>query len=169
MATWTTIPDSSIEPGKPIRSIDGIALRDNPIAIAEGASGAPRVQTDGIQDSAVTTAKIADGNVTAAKLATGNNERDWVLARTAAATHGAVGTYAFLRPDNNTAYAPGSTLAGSSLRYSGALRLVETGAGTTQSASDDATPAGTWRCMGNRSGGGGTLNSSTSTLWLRIS
>ena len=43
MATWTNIPDSSIEPGKPIRSIDGIALRDNPIAIAEGATGAPRL------------------------------------------------------------------------------------------------------------------------------
>ena len=44
MADWTTIPDSSIEPGKPIRSIDGLALRDNPIAIAEGAPGAPRIE-----------------------------------------------------------------------------------------------------------------------------
>lgn len=43
MATWTTIPDSSLEPGKPIRSIDALALRDNPVAIAEGSSGAPRV------------------------------------------------------------------------------------------------------------------------------
>lgn len=43
MADWTTIPDSSIEPGKPIRSIDGLALRDNPIAISEGALGAPRI------------------------------------------------------------------------------------------------------------------------------
>lgn len=43
MADWTSIPDSSIEPGKPIRSIDGLALRDNPIAISEGASGAPRI------------------------------------------------------------------------------------------------------------------------------
>lgn len=43
MATWTTIPDSSLEPGKPIRSIDALALRDNPVAIAEGAVGAPKV------------------------------------------------------------------------------------------------------------------------------
>ena len=43
MADWTTIPDSSIEPGKPIRSIDGLALRDNPVAIAEGAVGAPKI------------------------------------------------------------------------------------------------------------------------------
>jgi hypothetical protein len=43
MATWTTVPDSSLEPGKPIRSIDALALRDNPVAIAEGASGAPKI------------------------------------------------------------------------------------------------------------------------------
>lgn len=41
MATWTTIPDSSLEPGKPIRSIDALALRDNPVAIAEHDIGAP--------------------------------------------------------------------------------------------------------------------------------
>jgi hypothetical protein len=45
MADWTNIPNSSIEPGKPIRSIDGIALRENPIAIAEGAPGAPKIDT----------------------------------------------------------------------------------------------------------------------------
>ena len=43
MATWTTIPDTSLEPGKPIRSIDALALRDNPVAISEGASGAPKI------------------------------------------------------------------------------------------------------------------------------
>jgi len=43
MADWTTIPDSSLEVDKPIRSIDGMALRDNPIAIAERAVDAPRV------------------------------------------------------------------------------------------------------------------------------
>jgi hypothetical protein len=43
MTTFTTIPNSSLEPGKPIRSIDGLALRDNPIAIAEGDSAAPRI------------------------------------------------------------------------------------------------------------------------------
>jgi hypothetical protein len=43
MANWTTLPDAALEPGKPIRSIDGLALRDNPVAIAEGAAGAPRI------------------------------------------------------------------------------------------------------------------------------
>lgn len=43
MADWTNIPNGNIETGKPIRAIDGRALRDNPIAIAEGAAGAPRI------------------------------------------------------------------------------------------------------------------------------
>jgi hypothetical protein len=45
MATWTEIDDSRLEPGKPIRSVDGLALRDNPVAIAEGAENAPRIYT----------------------------------------------------------------------------------------------------------------------------
>ena len=44
MAVWTTIPDNVLEPGDPLRSSDALAFRDNPIAIAERASGAPRVK-----------------------------------------------------------------------------------------------------------------------------
>jgi hypothetical protein len=43
MTDWTNIPNGNIETGKPGRAIDGRALRDNPIAIAEGADGAPRI------------------------------------------------------------------------------------------------------------------------------
>lgn len=43
MADWTNIPNASIEPDAPARSIDALAFRDNPIAIAEGAAGAPRI------------------------------------------------------------------------------------------------------------------------------
>jgi hypothetical protein len=46
--TWTTIPDSSLEPGKPIRSIDALALRDNPAAIANGDQFAPRIRGKGL-------------------------------------------------------------------------------------------------------------------------
>ena len=144
MADWTTIPDSSLEVSQPIRSIDTLALRDNPIAIAEGAAGAPKVLAAGV--------------------ATGNNERDWVLARTAGAAVGAVGTYAFLtRPNEtgpNAGVGPGGTLAGSSLRYSSD--------GSTQ----NGTPAGTWRCMGNMQAffdGELFVTAFRATLWLRIS
>ena len=58
MADWTTIADASIEAGKPIRAIDGRALRDNPIAIAQGAAGAPRIA--GQQGPAVETGGITN-------------------------------------------------------------------------------------------------------------
>ena len=151
MATWTTIPDSSIEPGKPIRSIDGIALRDNPIAIAEGATGAPRIE-DAALDTTVT-----------------NAGRDWVLARTAAAGVGAVGTYAFLASSNTTQVSPGSTKAGSNLFYAGVFSSSTNFFGNVEGTGiSSPAVAGTWRCMG--------FDDSTfsparrgATLWLRIS
>lgn len=44
MADWTSLPDATFDEGKPIRGVDGLALRDNPAAIAQGAAGAPRMQ-----------------------------------------------------------------------------------------------------------------------------
>lgn len=155
MATWTTIPDSSLEPGKPIRSIDALALRDNPVAIAEGASGAPRIA--------------------AAALQTGNNERDWVLARNAGASVGAVGTYAFLGSTNTTSVTPGSTKAGSALRYAGIYRdnTAWNGGATSSVGSKAVTtaPAGTWMCMGYDGSSpiaGESNQHFGATLWLRI-
>jgi hypothetical protein len=49
MATWTNIPSTALEPGSPARSFDALALRDNPIAIATRAAGAPRVQVASIE------------------------------------------------------------------------------------------------------------------------
>ena len=68
MATYTAIPNTDIETDKPIRAVTGRALRDNPTAIAEGAAGAPRVQTAGIQNSAITEDKISNGAVTGQKI-----------------------------------------------------------------------------------------------------
>jgi hypothetical protein len=46
--TWTNIPDTNIEPGKPVRSIDMIAMRDNIPALANGDAGAPRITSKAI-------------------------------------------------------------------------------------------------------------------------
>lgn len=43
MADWKTIPDTDVDPDAPVTSELMYALRDNPVAIAEGAAGAPRV------------------------------------------------------------------------------------------------------------------------------
>ena len=66
MAEWTNLPDQ--EPGDPGLASWANGVRDNPVAIAQGASGAPRIETNGINNSAVTTAKISNNNVTQAKL-----------------------------------------------------------------------------------------------------
>lgn len=70
MTTWTTIPNTAVAAGGRPRGSVITALRDNPVAIAEGATGAPRVAF------AATSAGIAGASV------------------------GAVGTYGFFRsPD----------------------------------------------------------------------
>lgn len=43
MADYTNIPDTSLDIEAPVRSIDQKALRDNPLAIIEGAVDAPRL------------------------------------------------------------------------------------------------------------------------------
>ena len=143
MATWTTLPDATLEPGKPIRSIDVLALRDNPIAIAEGASGAPKI--------------------------------DPINAMAHLGAAGAIGTYVFAGLFNgSTAYAFGSTIAGSSLSPTSAVTSGTLGSGTF-SLTRVGVLTGTWRCMGNRSNAsivntfGDVVGSVVgATLWLRI-
>lgn len=149
MAVWTDIADTLLEPGKPIRSVDGIALRENPKAIAEGATGAPKIQTAGIQDDAVTTQKILNLNITAPKLATGSAENSWVGARTSGLSIGGLGTYAMLKLLTGSATSPGTTRAGSDLRYS------------NEAGNEGTAPSGTWACAGMTSGG-------VVTMWLRV-
>ncbi|AFM54660.1 putative phage tail fiber protein [Celeribacter phage P12053L] len=81
---------------------------------------------------------------------------------TAGLSVGAVGTYAYLYYYPRTTTSPGTTRAGSDLRYANgyAAHTGYTGGGT---------PSGTWRCMGyifDQAGGTGT---DTTTVWLRIS
>ena len=141
MATWTTITDAALEPGKPIRSVDGLALRDNAIAIAEGAAGAPKIQN----------AAFDAGELGAEKFQSGTDERDWVLGFIVGSSVGAVGTYAFLASGLLLTLAPGDTRAGSDFDYSSVDSQV------------NVTPSGTWRCMGYVSG------EDNPTLFLRIS
>jgi hypothetical protein len=100
MADWTTIPDSSIEPGKPIRSIDGLALRDNPVAIAEGAVGAPRVVS-----AARPQAKIAEAITTVPLivLALTNIPAHHAISLSLSATFSGTAVYAVQISNNNGA------------------------------------------------------------------
>jgi hypothetical protein len=163
MSTWTNITDTVLEPGQPIRSVDIIAIKNNILAVPGGAANAPRVQTAAIQDDAVTSAKLATGE----RMTTGN-----VLAATAGASVGAVGTYAWLGETTTTLTNAGGTRAGSGLRYAGISGAFSATSDVqfAQSTGNGGTPAGTWRCMGrsynlqiNGNDGFGY------TLWLRIS
>jgi len=162
MATWTTITDAALEPGKPIRSVDGLALRDNVTALAEGAAGAPGIASAALIDYPWGNEDIRYSTLGAEKFQTGTTERDWVLDRTSETTANNVGTYAFLRlsSESSTNYGANSTLSGSSLAYS------------NSSESNSGSLSGTWRCMGYSQSitttAGVSEDSRTATLWLRI-
>ena len=59
MTDYTAIPNGDVDSDSPITTSLITKLRDNPIAITEGSSGAPQVQTAGIAISAITSAENA--------------------------------------------------------------------------------------------------------------
>lgn len=168
MAVWTIVPDSALLPDEPIKSTDHIAIKNNITALAEGASGAPRILTAAYNDLSVTNAKLATNAVTNVKVAngtlgtekfqTGTTERDWVLARTSGATEGVLGSYAlmYFLTSNDGVKTPGTNLSGGSLVYASA--------GNHRSAT---TATGTWKCLGAIDSDSATSDDRT-TLFLRI-
>jgi len=139
MTTWTTIPNTAVAAGGRPRGSVITALRDNPVAISEGAAGAPRVLFAAVRDGI------------------------------AGATYGTLGTYAFLHSDD--VITPGTTVAGSTLKYSGAIDylLFDNSGGFTATANALTSPAGTWRCMGriNPGNSGSATGLGVSSLFLR--
>jgi len=119
MTTHRTIASTETDPQAPGVSALFKALADNPTAIAEGASGAPRIQDAALDTGAATAAGAT-----------------WVGLRIVGLAVGVVGSHAFLAFSALTTAAAGSTHAASGLRYSNAAG----GAGVT--------PSGTWRLMG---------------------
>jgi hypothetical protein len=144
---WTSLANALFLVGKPITSSTGIALRDNPSAIAEGASGAPR-----IMDAALGTTPTTAG-------------KNWVTARNALATPGDVGTYLMLSvqtaPSTAIVYSPGVGALGTDLKYA-------TATGTLLGGS----PAGKWYSAGYAiAGPTGTYpltDDRRITMWLRF-
>lgn len=129
---WTTISNALVAVGAKPFATTIQALRDNPIAIANGDSGAPKVKDAALDTGAATAAGTA-----------------WVGLRTAALSVGAVGSYAFLGQIVPSLSGAGTTNAGSNLEYTNA-------AGATPSGS----PSGTWRLMGRTNAGAGAASTS---------
>ena len=161
MTSYTTIPDTDIDADSPLTVSLLTLIRDNPIAITEGATGAPKVQTAGITDYAVTTVKLATGE----QMTTSN-----VNGAIAGSSVGAIGTYAFLLETvSGGTYIPGATLSGSSLVYAGTQNTNAVTDGSVQACAYATGPSGTWRCMGYADYTSTGGNHYGTTLWLRIS
>jgi hypothetical protein len=106
MTDYNPIPDANLDPNTPARSIDAKRLRDNPLAMFEGAVGAPRLQTGGINDSAVTEDKIDDDAVTDDKIV------DTFLADRLGVSGFPVGTMSFVSSNVETLVEIGDILDG---------------------------------------------------------
>ncbi len=97
-----------------------------------------------------------------------NLNNSQVLSAIAVSSTGSVGTYAFLQGTfapgpTNPNIDPGTTYAGSSLRFAGVNQVA-----------NSPIPSGTWRCMGRgyystTDGYGNVTYGPTTTVWLRIS
>lgn len=68
MADWTNISNAAVDGDSPVTQTLIESLRDNIVAVTEGATGAPKLQTAGIADGAVTNDKILDGTISPTKL-----------------------------------------------------------------------------------------------------
>ena len=139
MADYTDLPNSAVTVGGIPSGTTVTALRDNPIAITEGAAGAPRIQTDAIEDSAVTNAKVANSSIGAEKFQTGITEYVWVGARIAANPFNGVGAHVFAENGTGSTLDSGDLASGSNLRPSSE---------STSRPGVSSNISGTWRCMG---------------------
>ena len=183
MADWTNVADATLEPGKPIRAIDARALRENPIAIAEGAPGAPKidgaqgpaVETGGITDLSVTAPKLATGSVTALKLATGIDERAWVGERIQETAVDEIGSIIVAWNVSGGGISSRNTIAGSNLRYatsSGEASMFERVAQIGPLSGGSLS--GTWRNIGGFCSAPTPVPDSLATryfpsIWVRVS
>ncbi|MDW4550889.1 hypothetical protein R5H32_16120 [Defluviimonas sp. D31] len=191
MTTYTAIADNEIDAGSPLNASLFYRLARNPQAITEGASGAPKVQTAGLQDGCVTNAKVANASIDSAKIVDGTivngdvangtlgsekfqastTETYWVLARYAAGLYCDVGTLIFAATTNDTiTVGAGSNIAGSLLKPAGLASDHSTGPLSTGLFGSGASLPGTWRCLGylpGRLSNNGSNNAAT--LFVRIS
>jgi hypothetical protein len=104
----------------------------------------------------VDSARIAD-SITSAAVGTA----------TAGLAAGAVGSYAYARPNDSTAYAFGATIAGSILLPVNSL-IYDATSGNATTCTAGAAQAGTWQCMGNRANNRGNTNSEDFVMSITI-
>ena len=136
---WTSISNALVAVGALPFATTIQALRDNPIAIANGDAGAPQIQTAAL--------------IAAERMTTANVQNAY-----AGVAASSIGTFAFALDTTTTARNPGSnsTVGGASLQLSNA----------NGGNSGVLSLSGTWRICGFIPSGGTAVE--RTTLWLRI-
>lgn len=93
MADWTSIPDATFDPDRPVLGSTHLAIVKNFEALAEGAVGAPKIANAALDP--ILTAAIQDGAVTTAKLSIQTRSFSGSLGDGAAATVSLTDNFAF--------------------------------------------------------------------------
>lgn len=164
MATYTAITDAEIDQDSPITQTLMTKYRDNLIATAEGAAGAPRIDLPAIEDALADVQERAIGSYTTAYYAVSLST---------------IGTL-----NNGASIAVGTEVAGSSLRVSTSTTSTNTtyyvapfetrSTGSPEFPTPNTTTlSGTWRLMTSGSYGRFTNDDPSEYvwyphLWLRI-
>lgn len=141
MADYIAQPDTAVDPDAPVTSDLMYALRDNPIAIAEGAAGAPRVQ-----DAALSLTVTVAG-------------RNWVANRYASQPATGIGqviTARYQSSGSGLVVNLGDVVNGSELRPCNVAGEIST---TVTSI------PGRWSCQGFANSG---ANAIAATVWKRV-
>lgn len=157
---WVNIPDTDIDQDSPVTVALATAWRDNPIAIAEGLTGAPRVE-DAALSTTVTNLgqgwvlnRITDGVLDQITAVAGST---WVGARTAGIIANAIGSYVLANRESGLGFlGTNSGIPGSQIRTT-----------SSTASAGGSILSGTWRVMGVTSGSDQAFGARV-TLFLRV-
>jgi hypothetical protein len=124
MTTYTTLSNALVGVGAKPFATTIQALRDNPLAIAEGDVTAPKVQRDAIQG----------GAINRVKLSTGTNSGSYSAGSSGGAGSISLDAYSFFPQHSATAGSGDVAIAGGSTADTPTLRwsLTGTGSGTVR-------------------------------------
>lgn len=166
MTAYVAIADSDIDPESPGTATLFTRMRDNPIAITEGTSPAPQMQTAAYTNLSVTLAKMAANSVDSSKLVSTERMTNVNVGNAIAGIgSGSIGSSVYCAHNTvNTAINENATYAGSLLRPAGVYGV--SGSSGFISVLTSTSYGGTWRAMGDSVSAPGNK---ASTLFKRIS
>lgn len=156
MTDYIPITEAETDPEAPSTSSLWKRWWKNPIAMFEGAAGAPRLQNAALAAECVTNSKlaaecvtnskIADGTIGAEKFQSGADEVAWVGARMADLGVNAVGDHAILARGAGQTIVYGDIYAGSGLTRQG-FSIGSISGGNALAYSSGSTPSGSWMAL----------------------